>query len=788
MKKLPWLLAAAFLSGCSSDWSAGLDNTGSTTASAAQAEAAALAAAGLTTGSSAPAVRGPHSFANAPDLGSLVQYPVEPVVRKTGAYTWHAAELSEEHALRAAVSGNLRFTAPDGSIIDLAYERHVEHPDGNWSWIGRAPGAAGDDAVITFGPDAVFGTIPQGGQPPLRLTVADGRGWVVTADPRQLREIHNEATRPSAPDFFVPPKLAAAPSSVSGMQTAGAQAVAATSSSKALIDVLVGYTSGFAQHRGGTSAALTRIHNLVDITNEAYRNSAVNAEVRLVHSMEVSFPDATGNGDALEKVTGFRAPSTRLTPDPAFSALRTARDVYGADLVVVLRRFQDPENEGCGVAWLIGGGRRGISQNDEYFGYSVVSDGQDQGTDGKTYFCREETFAHELGHNMGSTHDRENAKNDDGVLSYGAYDYSFGQKTDSTSGDFYTVMAYGDSGQRSYRVFSNPNVTFCGGRACGVANQSDNARSLNQTTATVASFRASVVPVSGQRVGHDFNGDGVSDILWRNATTGDNTLWPSASTIGEQAVARVANLAWQVAGVGDFDGDGRSDLLWRNRSSGAGTIWRAATAGNEIAVATESNLDWKIAGVGDFNGDGRDDILWRNRGTGANRIWRSGDSGQLQGVTTRSNTDWIVAGVGDFNGDGVSDILWRNARNGANSIWPSASSASEVALIQVANLAWTVAGVGDFTGDDRADILWRNTSSGDNTIWPSGSTASEQAVPRVANRAWAVAGVGDYNGDGRADILWRNGSSGANTIWPSGGVANEQAVTQVANRAWRIVR
>src|SRR3546814_5562067 len=74
----------------------------------------------------------------------------------------------------------------------------------------------------------------------------------------------------------------------------------------------------------------------------------------------------------------------------------------------------------------------------------------------------------------------------------------------------------------------------------------------------------------------DFNGDGKSDILWRNIRTGRNTIWKSGDRATEQAMGSVANLRWKIAAIGDYNGDGKSDVLWRHSVSGANSIWKSA--------------------------------------------------------------------------------------------------------------------------------------------------------------------------------------------------------------------
>jgi hypothetical protein len=71
---------------------------------------------------------------------------------------------------------------------------------------------------------------------------------------------------------------------------------------------------------------------------------------------------------------------------------------------------------------------------------------------------------------------------------------------------------------------------------------------------------------------------------------------------------------WHFVGTGDFNGDGVSDVLWRNNSGVVGQWLGRADGGFEgngnvfIPVPT----DWHIESIGDFNGDAIDDVLLRS--------------------------------------------------------------------------------------------------------------------------------------------------------------------------------
>lgn len=288
-----------------------------------------------------------------------------------------------------------------------------------------------------------------------------------------------------------------------------------------------------------------------------------------------------------------------------------------------------------------------------------------------------------------------------------------------------------------------------------------------------------------RQVDYDFDGDGLSDLVWQHSRNGRVSLWSGARYV--EYLTTVTDTNWHIAGVGDFDRDGRADLFWRHARSGLNAIWRSGKHSTQLRVQAVTNLDWKLAGVGDFDGDGQSDILWRHARTGANVIWRGADYRSQVAMTAVTDLNWQIVGVGDFDGDGRSDVLWRHARTGANVIWREGNYRKQRAVTGVTDTGWKVAGIGDFNGDGVDDVLWRHGSKGTNAIWRGGDYRSQMPVTTVTNVNWQVAAVADYDGDGVEDIAWRDLSTGTNAVWRSGNYSRQMPVTQVADRAWRIV-
>jgi hypothetical protein len=148
----------------------------------------------------------------------------------------------------------------------------------------------------------------------------------------------------------------------------------------------------------------------------------------------------------------------------------------------------------------------------------------------------------------------------------------------------------------------------------------------------------------------DYDGDGKSDILWRHATTGQNHMYlmDSSTVAGSLSVTTVPDPDnWQVAAGGDYNADGKSDILWRNAATGQNHMYLmdGAMVASSLSVTTvPSPDDWKVVGSGDYNGDNKSDIFWRNISTGQNWMYLMNSntiSSSLE-VTTVSDTIWEV--------------------------------------------------------------------------------------------------------------------------------------------------
>ena len=281
---------------------------------------------------------------------------------------------------------------------------------------------------------------------------------------------------------------------------------------------------------------------------------------------------------------------------------------------------------------------------------------------------------------------------------------------------------------------------------------------------------------------HDFNGDGKSDVLWRD-TIGDVGIWlMNGSQILVGGSFNTVPLNWSIVGQRDFNGDGKADVLWRDTVGDVG-IW--LMNGTQIVQGGSFSslpLSWSIVGTGDFNGDGKADILWRDT-SGNVGIWlMNGTTITQAGVIGQMPAGWVVAGS-DMKGD----IFWRNTVTGEVVMWlMNGMTIAQSLSFGSVTLNWSIVGVGDFDGNGSEDILWRDTA-GDVAMWLMNGTQIMSSVG-IANVTtnWNIAQTGDYNGDGKSDILWFDNVGNVGLWFMNGSTVSSGFAFANVGTAWSV--
>ena len=286
----------------------------------------------------------------------------------------------------------------------------------------------------------------------------------------------------------------------------------------------------------------------------------------------------------------------------------------------------------------------------------------------------------------------------------------------------------------------------------------------------------------------DFNGDGHTDLLWRQ-DDGQTAIWlMNGSRIVVGFDLGKIGTSWRALDRGDFDGDSRADILWRN-DDGQTAIWEMdggiIKRGVSLGVI---GSPWQLQPIGDFDGDGKSDLLWRNEQTGETGLWEMNGGEIKAGISLGViGAGWHVAGVADFDGDGKSDILWRHD-SGQTAIW--AMNGGQIkAGFGLGTIATSshVVGTGDFDGDGKDDILWHD-DNGLTAIWEmNGGQIKHTDNLGVIGPSWHVATIGDFDGNGTSDLLWRD-DNGQTALWQmNGGQTIAGADLGLIASAWHVV-
>ncbi|MBL8216995.1 MAG: S-layer homology domain-containing protein [Bryobacterales bacterium] len=344
-------------------------------------------------------------------------------------------------------------------------------PDGStYIWTGRLQGMRRGRIVVAATGDIISANIETDSDGFFTLRQFDGETHVLEqAEARPVRTMSDAVKIPPeerpAPDAEFEAALAAAAAKHPPERLAAGDTQ---------IDVLVAYTARVRTQLGNASAVLNKINLAVAEANQSMVNSGIPIEFRLVHTMETSY---SSTDETASNGLSLALSRIRNTSDGYMDDVATARNTYGADLVSLWIHGYGANGGTVGLGYQL------QSPTDTFFtsyAYSVV---EQAWAPGPGY-----AFSHELGHNMGAAHDRNNADPGDG-----AYSYAFGYQWTGT-GAFATIMAYDCENVYcpGINYWSNPLVSYqshATGISSSASNSADNAQALTNIRTVVAAFK-----------------------------------------------------------------------------------------------------------------------------------------------------------------------------------------------------------------------------------------------------------------------------------------------------------
>jgi hypothetical protein len=260
---------------------------------------------------------------------------------------------------------------------------------------------------------------------------------------------------------------------------------------------------------------------------------------------------------------------------------------------------------------------------------------------------------------------------------------------------------------------------------------------------------------------HDYNGDGILDVLAASGDDGNGTGPKRAYCLNGTNGASLwecplGGAVFSVIGVEDFTGDGKPDAV-AGASNADETVGRAvgingATGGIFWSKPVPGSSVWALAQLDDINSDGFKDVA-------------VGDFSQTTGSVFGCNaingaTLWTASGFGsilriqrmnDLNGDGKADIVpshW--------GLFAAAINGQTGALIWSHNLAdksWHVARANDVTGDGINDVLVATLYQSNFCYFLDGTSGAEAKAIPFAEPVDAMTSIPDVVGDNSWEMV-----------------------------------
>jgi hypothetical protein len=351
--------------------------------------------------------------------------------------------------------------------------------------------------------------------------------------------------------------------------------------------------------------------------------------------------------------------------------------------------------------------------------------------------------------------------------------------------DYRLAYAQGSSTNRSQLT----SITLCDGGGTCLPATTFGWQHGTMAVTTTPNVAGQNNTLSGYRpYAADFNGDGITDILWDaenqtpSTSTGTRVLWTGTGNGGFTVSGNFAGQDGQLSGytpvIADFNRDGRPDIWWyqanSSGSTGPTTQWMSSNSGTYTVVAGAGAPAQNANLLAEFDGDGRGDMWWFK--TNVLTTWWTQPNGGAIGAT---GTLWgcnawpgwegcsLYVGMADFNGDGITDLFWISAAEVPGKLWSTwlGSGVPNYGFGQYlpgsdSNLSGFTPLFVDVNGDGKTDILWYSIdglglSTGAGLLWLSkgDGTFTALSLSGLSGMTGYRPYIVDFNGDGLADIL-----------------------------------
>ena len=254
-----------------------------------------------------------------------------------------------------------------------------------------------------------------------------------------------------------------------------------------MIDVLIVYTAQAVQGAGGEEALQALLRMAAAEANAVFQNSRAHVRFRVVHQQLVNYEEDASFATNLTRL--------RLPTDGFLDDVHALRETHKADLVCLVTESGDTGYGGLASVMTT------ASPASKPFGFSVV-----RRADAVGHYV----FVHELCHNLGCQHDRENAQDRTGTLLPGVFHYSFGYRFTSEDVVYRTVMAYPPG--EPVPFLSTPLIHFqqmpLGVDASLTNSAADNVRTVNATAPIVGAYNGLLVQSLAPKISWTAPNDG----------------------------------------------------------------------------------------------------------------------------------------------------------------------------------------------------------------------------------------------------------------------------------------